>query len=185
MLAQVSAIHPDIGYRVDAIEVHENLAAGLTGIDEEMTAVEARSAIIVVAAVLAVAGIPGVRDRDDDPTLVVKGFLFCASHIAFDKTPTIDQRRVASDLRRWRERLRRSHVERSAEKGDCPDDEAVHSDLPKLTAGPHSACYFGVYLSGLNHGSNVWVINERDAIPMEQRIFARSALGYHHEDQGQ
>src|SRR5262245_1624398 len=111
MLTEVSAIDPDVGYCVDAIEVNENLAASFTGIDEEMTAVEARSAIIVVAAVLAVAGIPGVRDRDDIPTLVVEGFLFCASHIAFDKTPTIDQRRVASDLRRWRERLHRSHVE--------------------------------------------------------------------------
>jgi hypothetical protein len=45
MLAQVNAVHPDIRYRVDAIEVNENLTASFAGIDKEMTTVEARSAI--------------------------------------------------------------------------------------------------------------------------------------------
>src|SRR5262245_36754869 len=54
MLAQVNAVYPDVRYRVDAIEVDEQLATRFTGIDREMTAVEAGPAIVVIAAVLAV-----------------------------------------------------------------------------------------------------------------------------------
>src|SRR5262245_17883850 len=60
MLAQVNAIHPDLRYRVDAVEMNENLTASFTSVDKKMTTVEAKSAIIVVAAVLAVSGVPGV-----------------------------------------------------------------------------------------------------------------------------
>src|SRR5262245_32349437 len=100
MLAQVNPVDPDIRDRVDAIEVNENLAASFSGIDKEMTTVEARSAIIVIAAVLAVSGVPGVGDRDEIPAFVVEGFLFRAGQIVFDKSPSIDQRRVVSNFRR-------------------------------------------------------------------------------------
>src|SRR5262249_57664597 len=74
-----------------------------------MTTVEAGPAIIVIATVLAILGVPGVGDRNDGPALVVEAFLFCASHIAFDETPTINQRRVVSNVRRWCKRLRQIH----------------------------------------------------------------------------
>src|SRR5437660_3025799 len=109
MLAQGNAVYPDVRYRVDAIEVNEQLATRFTGIDREMTAVEGGPAIIVIAAVLAVLGVPGVGDRNDGPALVVEAFLFCARHIALDETPTIDQRRVVSNVRRWCKRLRQIH----------------------------------------------------------------------------
>src|SRR5215831_10758018 len=54
MLAQVNAVYPDVRYRVDAIEVDEQLATRFTGIDREMTAVEAGPAIIGIAAILAI-----------------------------------------------------------------------------------------------------------------------------------
>src|SRR5262249_51223198 len=48
MLAQVNAIHPDLRYRVDAVEMNKNLSASFTGVDKQMTTVEAWSTIIVV-----------------------------------------------------------------------------------------------------------------------------------------
>src|SRR6516162_2100247 len=109
MLAQGNAVHPDVRYRVDAIEVDEQLATRFTCIDREMTTVEAGPAIIVIATILAILGVPGVGDRNDGPAVVVEAFLFCASHIAFNETPTIDQQRIVSNLRRWCKRLRQIH----------------------------------------------------------------------------
>src|SRR5262245_47905187 len=106
MLAQRNAVDPDVRHRVGAIEVNEQLAARFTGFDREMTAVETRPAIIIIAAVLAVLGVPGVRYRNDGPALVVEVFLLCPRHIGLDETPTIDQGCVSSNLRRWCKDLR-------------------------------------------------------------------------------
>jgi len=56
-----------------------------------MTAVEAGAAMIVIAPVLAVLGVPGMGYRNDGPAFVVEVFLFCAGHIVFNETPTVDQ----------------------------------------------------------------------------------------------
>src|SRR5262249_60487259 len=83
MLTQVNAVHPDLRYRADAIEVNKQLAARFSGIDGEMPAVKGGPAIIVIAAVLAIFGVPGVEDRNDVPALGLKDFLFCAVLIPF------------------------------------------------------------------------------------------------------
>src|SRR5262245_63377903 len=83
MLAQENTVDPDVRYRVDAIEVNEQLATRFTGIDREMTAVEAAPAKIVIAPVLAVLGVPGVGDRNEGPVLVVEVFMLRARQVVF------------------------------------------------------------------------------------------------------
>src|SRR6516162_7473771 len=134
MLAQGNAVHPDVRYRVDAIEVDEQLATRFTCIDREMTTVEAGPAIIVIATILAILGVPGVGDRNDGPALVVEAFLFCASHIAFDETPTIDQRCVVSNVRRWCKRLRQIHRSSIVRQSNTfPETKAMRRIVANLT----------------------------------------------------
>src|SRR5262245_46950961 len=111
MLAQVDAVHPDIRYRADAVEVNEQATSRFTCIDKKVTAIEAGTTIVVTATVLPVLRVPGMGNRNDIPTSIVEAFLFCASHIAFDEAPIIDQQCVASNLRRWRKHLRQSNIE--------------------------------------------------------------------------
>jgi hypothetical protein len=85
--ADVPAVDPDLGDQARAVELQVQATPGVPGRRRVVAAVPAFSARVVVAAVLAVFAVPGVRHVDLAPRPVVEAGLVGARHGAVVEPP--------------------------------------------------------------------------------------------------
>ena len=96
MLAQVIAVHPDIGDKKSSVEFQKQAATGIGVVRGNMGSVPADAAVVIIAAVLAIEVVPGVRQIYQRPTGVIEAVRLRAGDILPDEAPARVERKIGA-----------------------------------------------------------------------------------------
>src|SRR6185312_3577642 len=107
MFAKAMAVHPHFRDAERTVEFEEQMAAGISGVHFEMFSIPARAAIVIGAAVLAVEGVPRVRDVDGLPFGIAETGFLRAGDVCADETPAFVEVYIGA-MAGWRRECRRS-----------------------------------------------------------------------------
>src|SRR5213075_1231489 len=98
--ARALAVHVDVGDGRRSFEPNEDAFAGITPVELERAAIPASAAVIVVAAVFAVVGVPGVWQIDALPARIIEVDALRAAHVLPHETPAVVDQAINAQRRR-------------------------------------------------------------------------------------
>src|SRR5579862_7123029 len=108
MLSEQIPIDVNIRNEKCPVELQKHLAPAVTAIDRVMRSIPANAAIIIIAAILAVQIVPGVRQIQVRPRRIIEGWVLRSGNILPDKTPIGINDRIDAMVRRRNINLRAS-----------------------------------------------------------------------------